>query len=152
MVEALEVQADSPGQRHFKAPDEMNHHRTLNIAAPYGKSRPKPPSNDQEVGRRALLAAEAELGEEKVVLMGWTRPEESVKAIEQVGKAYEALKQKYAKLAERIEQGEQAHFDSTDEADSEEEKKEGDFEDEEEADAGERKEEFQRKRKTKTKA
>ena len=88
------------------------------------------------------MSAEAELGEEKVVLMGWTRPEESVKTIEQVGKAYEALKQKYAKLAERIEQGEKAQFESTGEEDSEEEKKEGDFEDEEEGDAGERKEEF----------
>ena len=99
MVEAVEVLADMPGRRHFRIPDEMNHHRTLNIAAPYGKRKPKPPGNDDEVGRRALLPPEAELGEEKVVLMGWTRPEESVKAIEQVGKAYEALKQKYAKLA-----------------------------------------------------
>ena len=109
MVEAVEVLAEMPGQRHFRLPDEMNHHRTLNIAAPYGKKR-KPKQHDghhddKEVGRRALIASEAELGEEKVVLMGWTRPEESVKTIEQVGKAYEALKQKYAKLAERIELG-----------------------------------------------
>ena len=103
MVEAVEELAEMPVQRHFQTPDEMNHHRTLNIAAPYGKRRPKPPTNDEQVGRRALEASEAELGEEKVVLMGWTRPEESVKTIEQVGKAYEALKQKYAKLAERIE-------------------------------------------------
>ena len=142
MVEAVEMQADMPGRRHFRTPDEMNHHRTLNIAAPYGKYKPKPPVNDSKVGLRALLASEAELGEEKVILMGWTRPEESVKTIEQVGKAYEALKQKYAKLAERIEEGDTAHFESTDEADSEEEKKEGVFEDEEEGDAGERKEEF----------
>ena len=74
--------------------------------------------------------------------MGMARPEESVKTIEQVGKAYEALKQKYAKLAERIEQGEAARFESTEESDSEEEKKEGAFEDEEEGEAGERKEEF----------
>ena len=71
-----------------------------------------------------LLVSDEELGSEKLVLQGWARPERSVKRIEQMGKAYEALKLKYAKLAQRIEMGASAHFESSGEED-EEEKKEG---------------------------
>jgi len=53
-------------------------------------------------GRKAIGPNDEELGEEKEVVMPLARPEESVKRIEQVGKGYEALKLKYAKLAERI--------------------------------------------------
>jgi len=42
---------------------------------------------------------------EGMVVMPWACPEESVKTIEQAGKGYEALKIKYAKLAERMQNG-----------------------------------------------
>ena len=83
-------------------------------------------------------------------------PEESVKRIEQVGKAYETLKKKYARLAERIAEGLPACFDS-DESQDEEEKKEGASGGSDEADEEEdktdnaRREEFEKKRKQKTK-
>ena len=92
-----------------------------------------------------------------MVVMPWACPEESVKTIEQAGKGYEALKIKYAKLAERMQNGKTAHFESDNES-SEEEKKGGrnkssgsddDIEEDKESEA--RKEEFEKKRKKKTK-
>ena len=89
--------------------------------------------------------------------MPWACPEESVKTIEQAGKGYEALKIKYAKLAERMQNGKTAHFESDNES-SEEKKKGGrnkssgsddDIEEDKESEA--RKEEFEKKRKKKTK-
>ena len=107
-------------------------------------------------GRRAIGPSDAELGEDKEVIMPSAMPEESVKRIEQVGKAYETLKRKYARLAERMAEGLPACFES-DESQDEEEKKEGasggsDEADEEEDKAQEaRREEFEKKRKQKTK-
>lgn len=133
-------------------PDEMNHHRTINISAPYGRYRTRMLRKFE--GLRAIGPSDTELGEEKEVVMPSARPEESVKRIEQAGRLYEALKVKYSKLAERIAQGESANFES-DESE-EEEKKEGasggsDDADEDEKDDA-RKEEFEKKRKQKTKA
>ena len=137
MVEAI------PVAQQFEEP------RTLNPAAPYGKRKRKP------VGVQYLVESEADLGDEKVVLALWARPENSVRRIEQVGKGYEALKIKYAKLAERMEMGASAHFES--DGEEEEEKKEGGSGSDAEGDAGDaeteaRREEFEKKRKTKTKA
>jgi len=71
------------------------------MCAPYGRYRNRMLRKDQG-GRKAIGPNDEELGEEKKVVMPLARPEESVKRIEQVGKGYEALKLKYAKLAERI--------------------------------------------------
>jgi len=49
------------------------------------------------------------------VLSGWARTDDSVKKIEQVGKAYEKLKVKYSILRERMEKGVSAHFESEEE-------------------------------------
>ena len=46
------------------------------------------------------------------VLSGWSRPADATKKIEQVGKSYEKLKQKYHDLRERMEKGASAHFES----------------------------------------
>ena len=86
------VEAHPAAQQQFEEP------RTRNPAAPYGRYRRRKIAP----GIKSLTESEAELGEEKVVLDLWACPEDSVKRIEQVGKGYEALKKKYAKLAERI--------------------------------------------------
>ena len=88
--------------------------------------------------------------EDPLVVDGWARPEESYKKIEQVGKGYELLKKRYAKLAERMEKGASAHFDSTDD---ESNKKDGSgSSDEDSKEDQERREQFEAKRKKKTKA
>ena len=93
----------------------------------------------------ALPEADSDLEEGGKVYDGWSQPEGSQKQIEQVGKAYEALKLKYHKLAQRMEMGASAQFDESDSESDQEEGKE-----EEELDAS-RKAEFEKKRKTKTK-
>lgn len=94
MVEAIE-QVEQV--QLFVLPDEQNLVRTLNMAWPYRK-----PRAPRAQGKLAIAESEEDLGEEKLVESGWARPDNSVKGIEQVGKGYEALKQKYARLAERI--------------------------------------------------
>ena len=89
-------------EKGFRVPDETNLHRTISISAPYGRYRTRMLRKDQG-GQKAIGPSDTDLGEEKEVVMPLARPEESVKRIEQVGKSYEALKLKYAKLAERIE-------------------------------------------------
>lgn len=92
---------------------------------------------------------------------GWARPDFSVRAIEPAGKWYGALAAKYAKLTERMQKGASAHFESSNESEDDEEvkidpddiKKGGQWVDEEE-DEGEKmdkNEDFERKRKKKTK-
>ena len=55
-----------------------------------------------------------ELPDGAVVVSSWARPEESVKCIEQAGAGYETLKVRYSKLAQRIQEGKTAHFESED--------------------------------------
>ena len=81
-------------------PDETNLHRTLNLAWPYGRKRRA--AAKKPTYPRPLAASDEALSDEKLVEMGWARPENSVKRIEQCGKLYEQLKQKYAKLSERM--------------------------------------------------
>jgi len=105
MVEAVVARTDEDACKlvGIVIPDETNHHRTLNLAAPYGRYRTRMLRKDQQGVRKAIGPSDTDLGEEKEVVMPAARPEESVKRIEQAGKLYEALKRKYAKLAERIE-------------------------------------------------
>ena len=103
MVEAVPATTDETKTSYslsFTMPDESNHHRTINVSAPYGRYRNRMLRKDY--GRRAIGPSDTDLGEEKEVVMPSARPEESVKRIEQAGKPYEALKLKYFKLAERI--------------------------------------------------
>ncbi len=78
----------------FSVPDSTNLHRTLGLHHPYGRKKRAGP-----IYTRAITEAEDGLADEKVVEMGWARPDESVKRIEQAGKWYGPLKEKYAKLA-----------------------------------------------------
>ena len=57
------------------------------------------------------MPCEAALGKEKKIVMGWTKPEGSVKRIEAVGKAYDVLMKKYMKLAEVMKAGGSAQFE-----------------------------------------
>lgn len=71
--------------------------RTRNPAAPYGKRRVR-----RNEGIKALTNAEEGLDAEGVVLSSRAQPEGCVKRIEQAGKWYRGLQEKYTKLAERI--------------------------------------------------
>lgn len=93
--------------------------------------------------------------QESQIFSGWGRPEGCVKHIEQVGKAYEKLKVKYNTLRERMEKGVSAQFES----DEDEEKKDEQCSDCKKTpcscDAEEpqqRNDEYEKKRKHKTKA
>lgn len=85
---------------------------------------------------------------EPKVLSQWAFPEGSVKRIEQVGSGYERLKKKYAELWERVKKGASAHFESDEETKGEQ--KNSDEDDEVGVDSKAR-EEFEKKRKKKTK-
>lgn len=149
MVEMIE----EVRQCAFVVPDETNLHRTLNIAWPY---RRKQNTKLSQNGPKALTECEEELLDDKLVLDGWARPDGSCKSIEQAGKWYGALKMKYAKLAERMEMGASAHFESSGEEEDEDgdkkkDSKSGGSEEEEKADGEGRRDEFESKRKKKTK-
>lgn len=81
------------------------------------------------------------------IIEGWCFPEFSKKKVEQVGDAYELLKVKYAKLAEKMEKGASAQFDSSSDEEEETEKQE-----EVKRDRGFSEDDTEKKRHKKTKA
>ena len=131
-------------------PDETNLHRTLNVSHPYGRYRNRM-LRKVVGGPKAIGPNDVDLGTEKKVVMPLSRPEESVKRIEQVGKSYELLKVKYAKLAERIEKGVSANFESEEEEEKKEGASAGSDDQEDEKEDG-KTEDYEKKRKSKTKA
>ena len=136
----------------FTVPDEGNRHRTLNIAAPYGRRR----RTRKDAPIKSLMPSDAELGDEKLVVSQRAHPAEHVKRIEQAGVHYRAFTVKYAKLAEQMELGALAHFeeeipDKKKEGSKKSGSSEDDEEDKEGADAEGRKDEMDAKRKKKTK-
>ena len=64
MVEAID---DSNQLDGFTVPDPGNLHRTLNLAAPYGRRKPK----ISPTATKYLLESDQSLGEEKLIEMGW---------------------------------------------------------------------------------
>lgn len=63
-------------------PDETNLHRTLNLAWPYGRTKRRAAALAKRGGIKALVASDEALSGEKLVEMGWARPDASVKRIE----------------------------------------------------------------------
>ena len=160
MVEAVETP-----QVYFKVVEGLqgNLHRTLNLAAKYGKTRPvfnNAGGARWRAMRKQIMPCEAALGKEKKIVMGWTKPEGSVKRIEAVGKAYDVLMKKYMKLAEVMKAGGSAQFEDEVVEEVKRPQKEGakgkkgseDDDDEEEEKDGEDHGDTEAKRHTKTKA
>lgn len=78
----VEAAAEEPKQL-FIVPDETNLHRTLNLAWPYGRySRHRRAVAARAKGLKALTSSDEALSDEKLVEMGWARPEGSLKRIE----------------------------------------------------------------------